>query len=287
MDLPGRIAVLRIIAIAWCVVVVGYIAWGWYDYAGLYRVFAEWQIGVFGGYRVFLTALLPAIVLALPGLWIAGMLQRASGTLQTVPADPRRGLWAITVMGLMGLGIAAVAGTLGWQRAMQVPEVAALDLRQTTALPEADRFVVTGVARTDLMMSVETETGGAKRNYTYVPLTPPDWQRGQPLAYFLKTNQNAYLPPGGGRMFRLSPGEAPFPMTTQPAAIEANKLPGRVRDAYRSHNVALAPRIVVFTQGASATLEHYWIATAIGAMIAVACLLAAAITALRLRRRAS
>ena len=85
--------------------------------------------------------------------------------------------------------------------------------------------------------------------------------------------------------FRLAPGEAPFPMTTQPAAIEAHKLPARVRDAYRTHNVALAPRIVVFNQGASASLEHYWIATAIGAMIALACLVAAAITALRLRRQ--
>lgn len=278
---------LRVIAWAWCAVVVAYIAWGWYAYGGLYRVFAEWQIAVFGSYRVFLTALLPIIVLALPGLWIAAMLQRASGTIQTAPADPRRGLWAITVVGLMGLGIAAIAGTLGWQKASRVPEVAALDLAQTKALPQADRFVVTGVARTDLMLSVESETRGARRNYAYVPITPPDWQRGQPLIYFLKTNQNAYLPPDGSRAMRLAPSEAPFAMTTQPAAIEAQKLPGALREAYRSQNVALAQQTLVFSQGTSVALEHYWIATAVGALVALACLLAAGITALRLRHRVS
>jgi hypothetical protein len=287
MERPLGISVLRIVAVAWCVVVAGYIAWGWYGYAGLYRAVAEWQVVVFGSYRVFLTALLPGIALALPGIAVAAMLQRASRRLQTAPVDPRRGLWAITVVGLMGLAIAAIAGSLGWQKASRLLEVAELDVGQSGSLPHADRFVVSGMARTDLMLAVDTDSRGARRNYAYVPITPPDWRPGQPLTYFLKTEQNAFLPTDDGRAVRLSAGDAPFAVTTGPAAVEAQKLPGQLREAYRTQNVPVARQAFIFTQGAPAMLEHYWIAAAIGALIAIACLLAASVTAARLRYKVS
>ena len=54
MALPVPSTILRVVNTLWCILVVGYVAYGWYAYAGVYRVFAEWQISVFGSYRVLL-----------------------------------------------------------------------------------------------------------------------------------------------------------------------------------------------------------------------------------------
>lgn len=287
MATPASTTILRILNALWAIIVVGYVAYGWYAYAGIYRVFAEWQISVFGSYRVLLTALLPILVLLLPSLGIAVWLQRTSGSPQaTAPADPRRTLRVVATAGVGALIVAAGAGALGYSEASRAPTVATLDLRQTTALPAADHFIVTGMARPDLMVGLETETRGAKRNYSYVPLTAPDWRRGQPLTYFLKTNQNAYVPPGGGQAFRLAPNQPPFLMTTQPAAIEAHALPGPVREAYRTHNVPLTRKLHIFSQSTSEELHLYWAIAGVGALVGVICLLAAGLVALRLRRTA-
>lgn len=284
MASPVPAPILRAIGWLWCAVIVVYVAYGWYAYACLYRMLAEWQLSVFGGYRVFLTALLPAIALALPGLWLAGLGQRGAATAS--PANPRRSLLLVTAIGVAGLAVAAAAVVLGLQEARRVPVVATLDLRQSATLPDADVFVVIGLARTDLMLAFATETRGAKRDYAYVPLTTPQWRRGEPLVYFLKTNQNAYTPPEDGRMFRLVPSEAPFLMTLQRAVVETHALPGPVREIYRTHNVALAPELHVFSQNVSVALDHYWITAAIAGLSGLVCLLAAGITVLRLRRGA-
>ena len=288
MATPASIMILRIINALWCIIVIGYVAYGWYAYVGVYRVFAEWQISTFGSYRVLLTALLPILVLMLPSLGIGVMLQRARGRPQAAGvADPRRNLRMIALAGVAALVVAAGAGALGYVESSKVPTVATFDLRQTTALPTTDHFVVTGMARTDLMVGLETESRGTKSTYSYVPLTAPDWQRGQPLTYFLKTNQTAYLPPGGGRTFRLARNQPPFLLTTQPAVVESHALPGPVREAYRNNNIALAPQLHIFSQNLSEELYLYWAIAGVGALVGVICLLAAGMLALRLRRRAT
>ncbi len=287
MASPLPVPLLRLIAWSWCIVVVAYIGYGWYAYAGLYRVLAEWQIATFGAYRVFLTALLPAIALALPGLWLAGRLHYSNPAALAALADPRRGLKLVLAIGVLAVIIAAGAGVLGYRKASQVPVVASFDLREMKSLPKADQYTIIGIARPDLMLGFETETRGAKRNYVYVPLTSPQWQRGEPLTYFLKTNQNAYIPPEGGRMVYLAPHQPPFLMTLQRAVVETKALPGPVREAYRTHNIGLTGRIRVFSQDVSSAFDHYWIVAAVGGLIGIVCLLAAAITAVRLRRAGS
>jgi hypothetical protein len=277
--------ILRVVNALWCVIVVGYVAYGWYAYAGVYRVFAEWQISVFGSYRVLLTALLPILVLVLPSLWIAVMQQRARGMPEgAAAADPRRTLRIVAIAGAAALVVAAGAGALGYRDSSKVPTVATFDLRQAGKLPAADRFVVTGMARTDLIVGLETETRSGARTYSYVPLTAPDWRRGEPLTWFLKTNQNAWLPPGGGRAFRLARNEPPFLITTQPAVIESRALPGPVREAYRNNNVPLAAQLHIFSQSTSEEQHLYWAVAGVGGLVGVVCLLAAGMVALRLRR---
>ncbi len=288
MALPASSTLLRLVNALWCVIVVGYVAYGWYAYAGVYRVFAEWQISVFGGYRVLLTALLPVLVLLLPSLWIAVVQQRARSMPQAAAsADPRRTLRVIAMAGVVALVVAAGAGALGYSETSKAPTVATVDLRRTTTLPAADHFVVTGMVRTDLIVGLETETRGGKRTYSYVPLTAPDWQRGQPLTWFLKTNQSAWLPPGGGRVFRLARNEPPFLITTQPAVIESRALPGPVREAYRNNNVPLAAQLHILSQSTSDELHLHWAIAGVAGLVGIICLLAAGIVALRLRRGAT
>ena len=134
--------VLRVVNALWCIIVVGYVAYGWYAYAGVYRFFAEWQISVFGSYRVLLTALLPILVLLLPSLWIAVVQQRARGMPQgAAAADPRRTLRIVAMTGVAALAVAAGAGALGYRDSGKVPTVATFDLRQAGNLPAAGRML--------------------------------------------------------------------------------------------------------------------------------------------------
>jgi hypothetical protein len=275
--------VVRVFNALWCLVVIGYVAYGWYAYAGVYRVFAEWQISVFGSYRVLLTALLPVLALILPLLPAAIWLQRKTGSGWSVPPDARRTAWALSAIGGVALLAAAGAGALGYRTATKEPVVAPFDLRQATALPAADRFVVTGLARTDLMLGFETESRGTKRSYSFVPLTPPDWRRGQPLTYFLKTNQTAYVPTGGGGSFRLATGQPPFLMTTRPTVVESHTLPGPLRETYANNKVKLAGKLYIFDQNVAAALEHYWMIAGIAGLGGIACLLSAVVFARRAR----
>lgn len=281
---PVSATVLRALNALWCIVVVAYVGYGWYAYAGVYRVFAEWQIATFGSYRVLLTALLPALALMLPSLWIGVRLQRAGARPQGTAPDPRRHLRIIAITGLTALVVAAVAAAVGYTEAHKVLTVAPFDLRRSATLPTADRFVVTGVARTDLMLRLETESRGGRTIEAYVPLTAAEGPPG-PLAYFLKTNQTAWVPPGGGRVQRLARDQAPFLMTTQPAVVESHSLPGPLREAYRNNNVTLATQVHVFSQNTAEGRYLYWAVAGVGALVGLVCLLVTGLIALGLRRR--
>ncbi len=64
--LAGRQGLRTWIALAWCSVVLAYVAYSAVTYTGLYRAAAEWQQAQFGSYGPERTFLLLLIGLCLP-----------------------------------------------------------------------------------------------------------------------------------------------------------------------------------------------------------------------------
>jgi hypothetical protein len=256
--------------------------YGWYAYEGLYLLFAEWQLATFDTYYSYPTALVPGVVLALPALQLLKWLNRRAGQAAAAPRSPGRNLLLTAIVGVVALLMAAGAYTIGQREEARVRTVATLDLRQTMTPPAAERLVVIGLAHPDLTTSLETTMRSSTRTEYYVPLTAPDWQPDQPLVYFLKTEQNAFIEPGTRRIHSLTSDHEPFALTTGPAYIESHMLPGPLREEYRRAGLVLGPRLHILNQQTSSAFHLYWAAALIGGIIGVACVAGAGAAALNL-----
>jgi hypothetical protein len=269
-----------------------YILYAWMTYSGLYRWVAEWEMAQWGSYEIegtviglFVALIVPAAVLA----FIAKAFGRAdAGVAFTAAlgkpavgkrqASPR--LFAL--LGLIGLAVAAGAGWLGYHKSQQPVTFEAVNLADSRA-PQSTHVEMTGVARTDLIVQFEETINGNKSVTTYLPLTAPDWQEGQPITYFLRPAVNAIAGPNGYQM--LDSNTAPFALTLK-GVLFRNDLPGAVQAEYEKHGFALASPSYVLDTKDDADLEIYWEVAAGGGIAALVLLLSAALVPMAQRRAA-
>ena len=280
-------AAARHALLAYFAAAVLYVGYAWYTYTGLYRLAAELQMQMFGAYSLKMTFLAPLVVLMIPGAVIErvfGLRRKPVRGAHTAAASSAASSIAPTGMALIGvllLVLATGAGWLGYQKSATRFET--VDLSQN-GKPASTHVVMTGVARTEYILKFETAVGGTTTIDNYVPLTPSGWRRGDPLVYFLKTNTTFYLPPEGGRYIEYAQATPPFQMTTQPAVLVRNGLPGPIADIYRKHNIALADAPIVLDPNLGAEAEPYLVTMGLAGLVGLCCMMAAVMTALRRRR---
>jgi len=280
-------AAARHALLAYFAAAVLYVGYAWYTYTGLYRLAAELQMQMFGAYSLKMTFLAPLVVLMIPGAVIErvfGLRRKPVRGARTAAASSAASSIAPTGMALIGvllLVLATGAGWLGYQKSATRFET--VDLSQN-GKPASTHVVMTGVARTEYILKFETAVGGTTTIDNYVPLTPSGWRRGDPLVYFLKTNTTFYLPPEGGRYIEYAQATPPFQMTTQPAVLVRNGLPGPIADIYRKHNIALADAPIVLDPNLGAEAEPYLVTMGLAGLVGLCCMMAAVMTALRRRR---
>jgi len=280
-------AAARHALLAYFAAAVLYVGYAWYTYTGLYRLAAELQMQMFGAYSLKMTFLAPLVVLMIPGAVIErvfGLRRKPVRGARTAAASSAASSIAPTGMALIGvllLVLATGAGWLGYQKSATRFET--VDLSQN-GKPASTHVVMTGVARTEYILKFETAVGGTTTIDNYVPLTPSGWRRGDPLVYFLKTNTTFYLPPEGGRYIEYAQATPPFQMTTQPAVLVRNGLPGRIAEIYRKHNIALADAPIVLDPNLGAEAEPYLVTMGLAGLVGLCCMMAAVMTALRRRR---
>ncbi len=286
------------LALIWVVVAGAYAVYGWVYYAGLFRWAAEQQLARFGEYNVDVTLLGSLFVLLLPAVVFGGF--RATRTrLQPDPAQMQRqqrrtALWLI-VIGLIGIVIGGGSGWLGYQKSQTPPTFASFAIDDGSDVRSTSNLVkVTGVARTDMIIRFTEKSHGMETSYLFVPLVEPAWQPAMPVAYFLKTNRDTYMPSaadGGhatGQMFSFAPSTPPFRMTTEPSALSGNDLPGPVQAAYERAGIKFGPTIYVVDETTSGSLTPYWIAAVLGIIVGFCLMLGGAmalVMAPLLRRR--
>jgi len=265
-----------------------YILYAWMTYSGLFRWTAEWEMAQFGSYDVegtfigllFLVVGVPALVLA--RIEKATKARRGSATAAPPrPAAPRQiPARALAFIGLAAILVAAGAAWLGYQKSQQPVAFEAVNLGDHRA-PQTTHVEITGVAQTGMIVEFEETINGNKRVSKYLPLTPPDWQEGQPITYFLKPNIDAYGGPNGYET--LDPNTPPFQLT-QKGVLFSNDLPGAVEAEYEKHGLKLASPSYVLDANESADIEIYWEVAAGAGITALVLLLSAAIMPIAARR---
>jgi hypothetical protein len=280
-------AAARLALLAYFAAAVLYVGYAWYTYTGLYRLAAELQMQMFGAYSLKVTFLAPLVVLMIPGAVIERVFGlrrkpvRGAGTAAASSAASSIAPTGMALIGVLLLVVATGAGWLGYQKSATRFE--SVDLSQN-GKPASTHVVMTGVARTEYILKFEKAAGGAVTIDNYVPLTPSGWRRGDPLVYFLKTNATVYFPSEGGKYSEYAQATPPFQMTTQPAILVRNALPGPIADIYRKHNIALADAPIVLDLNPGADAEPYLVTTGLAGLVGLCCMMAAVMAALRRRR---
>ena len=274
-------SILKFVFWLYVVAVGAYVVYGWYSYTGLYRFAAEWQLEHFGVYYLKLTLIVPLLILLIPGAVLAKFLGVQDQLRSAGPGAGSPGIFAL--LGVVGLVVAAGAGWYGYEKSTEKVEFESLDLSKGDT-PKAEHVTITGVARTEYVVTFETKSNGVSILNRYIPLTPAAWRRGEPLVYFLKTNATAYLPPGGGRMFEFSGKTPPFPITTQPGVLVRDGLPGPVGESYRKNNIAVASPPIMLDLASGADVQPFFVTAGVSGMLGFFMLVAAGAMALRQRR---
>jgi hypothetical protein len=243
-----------------------------YSYTGVYRWLAEWQLAEFNSYNLRFTIAGSILLPALPVCLIAEIFgvpyrtgwrpSAASGRRSTTPVA-----W-MAAIGALALVMAAGSFALGYQKSTEAIVTDTVDLASGKP-PQSDHVRMTGTARTDLIVKFQDRSGLR----VYVPLTPPNWKRSDPVVYFLLTNIDAYVMPGG-QILSLDAKTPPFRMT-QEGALVPDDLPGPVAESYRKHNITLASPPMVLELSPGADLARYWVVAGVSGLVGLVFLLVA------------
>jgi hypothetical protein len=264
----GRMSIRRVIGGALGLGWVGYVAYSWYSFTGPYAWFAQWQMAHFGSYSSRLTAAIPLFAGLIPAAFIYGKrataIRRAADPARET-ASHKRAAWIALVIGVALVAAGVGAGFIGFQMAQMPRTQGAFEIGRSVAPPTAEVLKVTGVARTDLVVVQERRSAGTITRDRYIPFVAPNWH-GEPIAFILKTNQDAYMRPTASSsdegFLRFDSSTRPFMMTTEPSVLNRNALPGAVRAAYEKANIALADVNYVIDQNLQSNLTIYWIVAA-------------------------
>jgi hypothetical protein len=237
----------------------------------------------FGSYWAIGTFLVPLSILMVPFYFIGIHLQRqgaipsaaqtatqiaASRKTRPSPAQTaRRSFHGLLGFGGLALITAIGAGLLGWHDSQRTRVVSRLDLSTPWAEGplNPDLIVLTGVARADLQVEwTDNETrGGDTIIQRFLPLVAANWRTGQPVHFVLRmTGDNS-----ARRETREPDRPGSAMITTRPAVLLGNLLPGAMRDDWITHSVALADDLQVLDENPGLTDNTYWAVT-IGAALA-------------------
>jgi hypothetical protein len=277
----GRQRVFAGLSYLWIAVVIGYLVWGVFTYAGLYRWLAEWQIAQWGGFYRKWTAALPGIILCLPAIAYLGRRYRLrSATEANDPAAQARtagrtARWtmAIGVLLLIGGGTAfAISQTLpdGSERAEPV-DAARLVGGQTPATKVRIRGTEDHAARTQVVRR------GAEEGISfYAGFRLEGEGKDSPLRLFVERDT-----PGSEGLTTL---QAFLPEQT--GYLVENGLPDEALADLRARGIQVASPHWTMLTGDLARREPYYIAAALGGFFGLVCLLVGFAAWLQARRRA-
>lgn len=265
----------------WLAALFGYLIWGAFEYRGLYRWLAEWQVDQWGGYYKKWTAVLPGLILGLPALAYIGHRARLR---QTAEADDkaaqartmgRSARWTMLIgllLLLVGGGAFAFSQTLPDGSEPAEPVTAA-----RLAGGQAPTTKVRLRGTDDLAARLQINRRGAdERTIYYAGFRLDGEGKDGPLRLFVARNT-----PGPEALTTL---QAFLPEQT--GYLVESGLPDEALAELRARGLAVASPHWVLQTGDLARREPYYIAAALGGFIGLVCLLVGFAMWLQARRRA-
>ena len=277
----GRHKLLIALSVLWIAVVGVYMVWGVFNYAGLYRWLAEWQIAQWGGFYRKWTAALPALLLSLPAIAYLGhrsrLRQAADAQDRAAQARTigRRAKWTILIGLLLLIG---GGGAFAWSQTLpdgsERPEPVDAVRLASGQLPDSkvrirgtdDPSARTRVARRGLDEGVTF----------YAGFRLEDEAKDAPLRLFIERDT-----PGPESLTTL---QAFLPEQT--GYLVENGLPDEALEDLRARNIAVASPHWLLQTGDLARREPYYIAAALGGFSGLVALAIGIAGLLQARRRA-
>ena len=277
----GRHIIFLVMSWLWVAIVLGYLAWGAVNYAGLYRWLAEWQIEQWGGFYRKWTAVLPGLVLAAPALAYIGHRARLRQAADAnSPAAQARTIGRTgRIFMLVGL-LAILGGGAAFAISQTLPDgserAAPFDAAQLGSGPApSTRVRIRGTddpaARTEVV-----RRGVDDRVTFYAGFRLEGESKDAPLRLFIERNS-----PGPEALTTL---QAFLPEQT--GYLVENGLPQEALDALRARGIRVASPHWLLQTGALARREPLYIAAAVAGFAGLVFLLVGFATWLQGRRRA-
>lgn len=277
----GRHKAYIALSLLWITAIGGYMIWGAFAYAGLYRWLAEWQLAQWGGYYQKWTAALPTLLLGLPAIVYLGRRSRLrqaaeandkAAQARTIGRTARWTMLIGAVLLLAGGGAFVVSQTLpdGSERPEPV-EPAQLAVGQAPTTKVRIRGTDDPAARLRVV-----RRGPDERIVFYAGFRLDGEDKSGPLRLFVERNT-----PGPEALTTL---QAFLPEQT--GYLVENGLPEEALADLRARGLPLASPHWVLKTGDLARREPYYIAAALGGFIGLVCLLVGFATWLQARRRA-
>jgi xanthosine utilization system XapX-like protein len=265
----------------WVTVAIGYMIWGAFTYAGLYRWLAELQIAQWGGYYRKWTAALPGIILALPALAYIGhrsrMRQAAEAASPAAQARTiKRAARYAMLLGLLGIliggGAFAISQRLpdGSERAEPF-DATRLGTAPAPAIKVRIRGTDDPAARTQVV-----RRGVDDRVTFYAGFRLEGEDKNAPLRLFIERNTPA--PEGLTTLQAFLPEQTGY--------LVENGVPEEALEALRARGIRVANPHWLLQTGDLARREPYYIIAAVAGLIGLVCLLVGFATYLQGRRRA-
>ncbi|HTU11161.1 MAG TPA: hypothetical protein VMG08_09720 [Allosphingosinicella sp.] len=277
----GRHKLWIALSCLWLLVVFGYMLWGAFAYAGLYRWLAELQIAQWDGYYKKWTAILPGLLLAAPALaylgWRGRLRQAAEASspaaqARTAGRAARYTMLAGLVLVLIGGGAFAISQTLP-------------DGSEPAEPIDATRLVGGQVPETKVRLRGADDVaarvrylqrGADERIIFYAGFRLDGEAKDAPLRLFVERNT-----PGPEALTTL---QAFLPEQT--GYLVENGLPADALAELRSRGMAVASPHYVLQTGDLARREPYYITAALAGFTGFVSLIVGFASLLGARRRA-
>lgn len=265
----------------WLVAVFGYMLWGAFEYQGLYRWLAEWQIQQWGGYYKKWTAALPGLILALPALGYIGLHARrlraaeANDKAAQARTVKRSGRWFMLIGVVLMLG---GGGAFAWSQTLpdgsEPPEpltAARLAGGQVPTTKVRIRGTEDPAARVQYL-----RRGADEQAIFYAGFRLEGEAKDAPLRLFIE--RNAPGPEGLTTLQAFLPEQTGY--------LVENDLPAAALEELRARGVSVVTPHWVMKTGDLARREPFYIAAALGGFIGLVFLGVGFATWLQGRRRA-
>lgn len=265
----------------WIAAVAGYMAWGVIYEAGLSRWLSAWQLDRWGAYYPEQTAFVAGFLLAAPAFWYirrrAAIVRAGEGSGPS--ADARRMARTARNCALAGL-VAALAGGGAFLLAQRVPDgtekaVPYDGTRLGREPAPAGKVRIAGRLEPESRTYV-AETGGVRERIVhYVGFRPDGVARDAPLGLFVERDVDG----------REEPRTVQYFLPEQTGYLIENGVPPLALSALETRGVRVARPHYLLKAGDLARREPYYITTAVGSLLALACLAVAGIGGIQARSR--